>query len=137
MDYTKIIAWKKAERAKFAAALVKPPKKRAPKPKIQKRHRLKHSKEHFPVYSKADYLRYLKTRHWKTARARAIRKHGSECSVCGVALARPQVHHKHYKTLWHEKPGDLVIMCRAHHESHHLGVTGDELKHLKACYPGK
>jgi predicted restriction endonuclease len=93
--------------------------------------------EYFEVHGKDDYRHYLATQHWKKTRAMAMRVLGRKCSVCGTYLRFPQVHHKHYKTLWHEKPSDLIILCRAHHEVHHLGVTGNELEHLRACAVGK
>jgi len=93
--------------------------------------------EYFPVHGKADYARYLRTKHWKKVRAKAAKRAGGRCAVCGVAVSRPQVHHRHYKRLWRERPGDLVVLCRTHHETHHLGVSGLELQHLKACAAGE
>ena len=130
-DYAKVIAWKIAEREKLAKILAIPTKKRK-----KRRPRRGCSEKQFPIHNKDDYQRYLKTRHWRITRARALRKAGRQCAVCGTVACRPEVHHKHYETLWKEKLHDLEVLCPEHHAEHHLGIGDIELQHLKACAQG-
>lgn len=61
-----------------------------------------------------NYYLYIRSRVWK-ARADAARKRaGYRCQVCGER--RPlDVHHNTYERLGHEKPRDLIAVCRACH----------------------
>ena len=134
-DYAKIRAAKEKDRAAFAELCKRKPARR-PATKGTKRGRRKLPSEHFHVRNKSDYQRYLTTRHWRQTRRRVLKARGGRCAMCGIVSERPQVHHRHYKTLWREQNGDLQVLCRGHHETHHLGVTGDELAHLRACAAG-
>lgn len=69
------------------------------------------------------YANYLKSEHWKSKRAEALRHHGGKCSVCG-SRDDLQVHHKHYGSLKHETMNDLQILCRGCHENAHEGKPG-------------
>ncbi len=41
----------------------------------------------------------------------ALKKLGEQCQKCATINKPLQVHHKHYKTLYHEKLKDIAILC--------------------------
>lgn len=60
------------------------------------------------------YKEYLQSPEWKRKRDERVLIDG-KCAICG----RPfdlNVHHLTYKNVPHEKIGDLVTLCRTHHE---------------------
>jgi len=70
------------------------------------------------MFDKTKYLEYLKTDSWKDKRREALRRAGYCCTVCGSKEGL-NVHHKHYKTLFHERLCDLDVLCRLHHRLEH------------------
>lgn len=64
------------------------------------------------------YELYLKTLHWKQARAKALARWGGYCEGCGVRPAS-QVHHKTYARLGRERPDDLTPLCATCHAAEH------------------
>jgi 5-methylcytosine-specific restriction endonuclease McrA len=62
----------------------------------------------------AEYCTYLDSREWRTMREMAFRAHGRACQECG-AMRQLSVHHVHYRTLGHERIGDLSIICKYCH----------------------
>jgi hypothetical protein len=59
------------------------------------------------------YRSYLNSPHWKEFRAEIIER-DRMCLCCGGAPE--DVHHKRYKRLGKEDPGDAVALCRRCHE---------------------
>ncbi len=66
------------------------------------------------------YPEYLMTRHWRELRAWILSERGHECEVC-YSTERLHVHHKHYRTIGHEHPGDLQVLCETCHFDVHDG----------------
>lgn len=61
------------------------------------------------------YQEYLKTPHWRRIRWAALWIAGNRCQICR-SEQDPEVHHNNYESLYHERPEDLVILCRHCHE---------------------
>lgn len=66
--------------------------------------------------------RYLRGKHWQTTKSRAIEAVDYRCEWCGRYHRKLQVHHKHYRTLGHERLSDLLVLCPKCHMKAH-GVT--------------
>ena len=64
----------------------------------------------------AKYLAYLQSPAWRLYRLRVLRLWGGRCVCCGVG-GRLDIHHLHYRNLYHERLFDCIPLCRAHHES--------------------
>lgn len=80
---------------------------------------------------------YLKSRHWKLVRVKALQSANYECQCDGCKVVHPEhaivpgkpfslvqwleVHHLHYRSLWREKPKDVVVLCSYHHAQVELG----------------
>jgi len=60
------------------------------------------------------YSGYLQTDHWKRVRLGAMKRAWFQCEKCG-SEQEIQVHHLTYDRLWHERPGDLIVLCRECH----------------------
>ena len=65
-----------------------------------------------------EYREYLDSPAWWAARGRAFAALGHACQGCG-RQGRLEVHHKHYRTLGHERPEDLMVLCKFCHEKMH------------------
>lgn len=65
-------------------------------------------------FSKETYQDYLLTKHWRKVRLRKLNAVGWHCERCD-SKEELQVHHNHYKTLWHETNDDLTVYCRECH----------------------
>lgn len=68
------------------------------------------------------YESYLRTRRWREFRAQALERAHGTCEHCGISesthrLLVLDVHHKTYKRLGREAPGDVEVLCRPCHES--------------------
>lgn len=61
------------------------------------------------------YDQYLKTRHWRETRLKALRKFGGRCEQCGTRPAR-EVHHLTYEKAWGGTP--LRPYARVHSGKH-------------------
>jgi hypothetical protein len=62
---------------------------------------------------------YLRSRHWREVR-RSYERHPTaphRCAVCGAH--RYELHHRTYERLGAEDMGDLLALCRSHHEQLH------------------
>jgi 5-methylcytosine-specific restriction endonuclease McrA len=63
---------------------------------------------------------YLRSAHWRSLRIWALEAADWRCQRCGktmsVAGGSLDVHHKHYRTVGHERPSDLEVLCRPCHE---------------------
>jgi hypothetical protein len=64
------------------------------------------------------YADYLQTEHWRITRLLLFRRVGKRCVQC-AARQRLQVHHLHYRTLWHESQVDLRVLCDTCHQITH------------------
>lgn len=64
------------------------------------------------------YREYLKTDWWKTRRERALQLAGHRCQVCNSAQG-PNVHHRTYERLGHERDADLLVLCESCHKLFH------------------
>ena len=70
------------------------------------------------VVRRWQYRRYLRSSGWKRRRRAAVKRAGFRCERCGCG-GRLEVHHLTYERLGHERPGDLVALCRACHRQAH------------------
>ena len=64
------------------------------------------------------YNEYLKTDGWQTRRLKALDRAGNRCQVCN-STDRPEVHHRTYERLGHERAADLIVLCRHCHQLFH------------------
>lgn len=64
------------------------------------------------------YAEYLQSPHWLAVRKSALERAANRCQVCGATSAL-QVHHVTYENLGAEKPEDLTVLCKTHHELFH------------------
>jgi len=76
-----------------------------------------------------DYNAYLKTKHWKQRRAKAIQDADGKCEQCKSTVAL-SVHHRTYVRLYGEKKEDLVVLCIMCHLDKHP-------QHIEKCLPGE
>jgi len=65
-----------------------------------------------------DYQTYLLSSEWRLFRQKAFKHHGKVCKTCG-SKEHLQVHHLHYKNIFHEQLEDVVILCETCHEAVH------------------
>jgi len=71
------------------------------------------------------YSEYIKSDAWKVRRLRALALAENRCQVCNSPNA-PQVHHRTYERLGHERDADLIVLCR---DCHRLFHDNGELKY--------
>lgn len=66
---------------------------------------------------KEKYEDYIGGSQWKRIRDAKIEAVGGVCERCGISKfsVKLEVHHLHYKTLFHERLEDLQVLC---HECH-------------------
>lgn len=64
------------------------------------------------------YDEYLRTEHWRVTRMEALDRADHRCQLCH-STERLEVHHASYERLWHERPGDLIALCRKCHATFH------------------
>lgn len=65
------------------------------------------------------YRAYLRSAAWKRRRKAVIARQGGRCMRCPNPVQ--EVHHRTYKRIGREEPGDLVGLCRPCHLRHHGG----------------
>jgi hypothetical protein len=68
------------------------------------------------------YRQYICSAAWAQRRALEIAKAGHACTECGLRARQGvpiQVHHRSYKHLGEERPGELVVLCKLCHEMKH------------------
>lgn len=70
------------------------------------------------VDRRQEYESYIKGPIWRAFRERAFEFYGRSCAKCG-SIHKLHVHHKHYKTLFNEGLGDVMILCEPCHEEEH------------------
>jgi hypothetical protein len=79
--------------------------------------------------TKTEYANYLAGEHWKNVREQMLGDWSGRCNRCAIPRWLAQLvygqdlhlHHKHYRTLGHENPDDLEILCRRCHEIETFG----------------
>jgi hypothetical protein len=71
-----------------------------------------------PEHTEFDYHAYLRSPEWARRRDDALLAAGGRCQVCNAAT-HLDVHHRTYKRLGDELPGDLTVLCRACHDLFH------------------
>ena len=71
------------------------------------------------------YKEYIQSDGWKVRRLRALALAENRCQVCNSPNA-PQVHHRTYERLGHERDADLIVLCR---DCHRLFHDNGELKY--------
>lgn len=64
------------------------------------------------------YDDYLKSKHWKRVRRRAVKRAGNRCQLCNGVFDL-NVHHNNYDRLGKERKPDVVVLCRQCHERFH------------------
>lgn len=72
--------------------------------------------------SKQDYVKYLRTPHWRRMRTLAFYRYGKKCRRCGNygTNRNPiQVHHRSYDHLGDERIEELEVICKNCHTFHH------------------
>lgn len=89
--------------------------------------------------SKAAHQYYLRSAHWKQARATILARDGHTCKLCGIHESKTKekylhVHHQTYASVWNEKEQDLISLCHScHTEIHKAGGTLWVSKYKKTC----
>lgn len=75
------------------------------------------------------YQDYLSSRHWRRVRAAALVRAVYACQLCNNRQATLDVHHRTYERRGHERPEDLIVLCRACHTKFHrdVGETKGEI----------
>lgn len=73
------------------------------------------------------YAEYIKSVEWKNKRKFAIKMRGNRCEECDTE-GYLEVHHIHYKTLYHERLNDIEVLCEECH------IEADDLRERKAAY---
>lgn len=66
------------------------------------------------------YDAYLRTEQWRRTREKKLSSVGGMCEGCSINRAS-QVHHRHYRSVGHEKMGDLEAVCPPCHVERHPG----------------
>lgn len=67
--------------------------------------------KHRPEYQTA-----IRSSYWKKLKALKLKMTGGRCEACGCPSMRPELHHRHYKTLGKEQPGDVMLVCLGCHD---------------------
>lgn len=71
----------------------------------------------------ASYGDVIATEEWRATARRAKKRH-PRCWVC-QSRGRLEVHHLTYERVQEERDGDLVVLCRVHHDQvHELSKIG-------------
>jgi 5-methylcytosine-specific restriction endonuclease McrA len=72
-----------------------------------------------------EYAEYLKSQHWLQFRLTVLAFWNGECCLCTSKAC--DVHHRHYRTVGHERLTDCVPLCRkCHTRVHGVMASGNE-----------
>lgn len=71
------------------------------------------------VQYNAEYTAALGSEHWREVRRIAIRHYGYRCGHCGRGDRPLDGHHLTYARLGHERPSDILPLCRRCHDAEH------------------
>ena len=69
------------------------------------------------------YDLYLQTAEWQTLRRIKMETAGHRCQICNSDAGPLEVHHRTYERRGKERLGDLTVLCRRCHQSHHDADT--------------
>lgn len=75
-----------------------------------------------PKSSGYSYQTYIQSHAWKKKREVAFLVLGEKCQRCSKTDVPLHVHHKHYKTLYHERIEDVTVLCVPCHELTHRKI---------------
>jgi hypothetical protein len=64
------------------------------------------------------YLAYINSPLWEERRRQYYRQHPRKCWACGSTSA-VELHHVTYKNMGREEDGDLMPLCKIHHQAVH------------------
>lgn len=76
--------------------------------------------ERMPIYFMT-ITEYRRTPYWREMRAVMLRNANYQCQECGLTR-NLELHHKVYRGFFRERRGDLMILCRYCHETHHYPI---------------
>lgn len=82
---------------------------------------------------KNEYYDYLKSQPWRDKRKLALQFYGNNCCLCG-SRHDLQVHHRHYRTIFHENMEDLILLCESCHRMFHkkkIWKNGKKSKYMR------
>jgi hypothetical protein len=68
----------------------------------------------------SNYGEYVRSEHWQKLRKKILTAAEYSCQWCGSRVA-PQVHHKTYENMGHERDDDLLVVCHECHDKIHWG----------------
>jgi hypothetical protein len=88
----------------------------------QVRHERLAQQARFHELERMSYAEYLLTPEWRARKAAAIAKARYRCQVCNGNGEELHVHHRVYTRRGCERPEDLIVLCRTHHELFHGGM---------------
>lgn len=78
--------------------------------------------------TRAEYTKYLQSKHWIRFRTKAILHYGKECIMCGIKeVPYFHVHHLTYERIGKEEFEDVAVLCKSCHSEVHK--TGFVVKH--------
>ena len=83
-----------------------------------------------------DYRTYIRSDEWRKKAEEAKAKAGNRCQVCDRSRAEVQLdaHHRTYKHLGNERPGDITVLCRDCHQLYEHNKKAEKLtKKCKKC----
>ena len=66
-----------------------------------------------------DYDKYLRSKHWKKTRKKALERAEYQCQLCACKDAVLDVHHNNYNNVGNEQEKDLIVLCRPCHRKFH------------------
>jgi phage terminase large subunit GpA-like protein len=66
----------------------------------------------------AEYKAYLQSSQWKSIRESILKRDKGRCVKCNSSK-QLNIHHLHYKNIFHEKEDDLITLCEACHRKEH------------------
>ena len=79
----------------------------------------------------AEYDAYIWSEEWRVIRNGVTPRSGSRCYCCDSehSSAQPlERHHVSYRNFGHEKPGDVVLVCRVCHLMIHEWLWGTQIR---------
>jgi len=78
-------------------------------------------------WTKEPYHQYLKSKHWRNFRKRALEYYGRKCYLCGVEEGQIDLHHNTYERIGGELMSDVIPLCHTHHEMYESWERGATL----------
>jgi hypothetical protein len=66
-----------------------------------------------------DYNKYLRSKHWKKTREKALIRADYQCQLCASKDSVLNVHHNSYERIGKEQDKDLIVLCRPCHRRFH------------------